>query len=161
MAKLDLTFRKIKWYQIRFISEASRIVYQCGKNMARQEGLYHWDTSFFLIFCIVMYAACRWQLYIAFIQKRPVATFQTQIIGQSFHFQKLAVTPQLEHRGIGAICLQKMETIAKALNCRDIRLEVYDKSEGAISFYEKNGYSRLGVIYTRKYREYQMGKKVR
>jgi len=56
----------------------------------------------------------------------------------------MAVAPAMQRQGIGRICLQKIQVVARELPVDAIRLDAYDAVAGAGKFYEKCGYAEVG-----------------
>lgn len=56
----------------------------------------------------------------------------------------MAVAPALQGTGIGRICLEEAERIARAWPAGAIRLDAYDAPAGAGAFYERCGYREVG-----------------
>jgi GNAT superfamily N-acetyltransferase len=56
----------------------------------------------------------------------------------------MAVVPAMQRQGIGTICLQKIQGVARDLPVDAIRLDAYDAEAGAGKFYEKCGYVEVG-----------------
>ena len=63
-------------------------------------------------------------------------------------------------KGIGAFCMNTIESIAKGLKCEYVVCGMYSKSEHAIRFYEKLGYKIYETLRTLKYEEFKMKKKI-
>ena len=98
-------------------------------------------------------------IYLIKSHNTVVATFQIKKIEGELHLEKLAIIPKYQGKGIGTYCIDAIEKIAKELNCNHISLEVFDKSEHAIKFYEKNNYIICDEkIHTLKYEEVKMEK---
>ena len=122
-------------------------------------GLQHWNNSYLKTMLIVAICNIKNSIYLVCDElNKPVATFQTRIIDSSIEFQKLAVIPNFKGKGIGSFCLCKLEEMARIDNCNRLICEVYDKSEHAIQFYYRKGFSEYGVTETLKYREIKMEK---
>ena len=154
------TVKKVSLFNIPRLSEVSHILYLCGKDMADKYDLHHWDNSKFKTFLITVYCALKNKMYLVFDEKAPIATFQTKVIEDMLHFEKLAVSPEFSGKGVGSFCLERMEKIGKEKGCDKIGMEVYAPSRHAIEFYEHKGYKTVGEARTLKYSEYKMEKEI-
>ena len=142
------------------LKTVSDILYECGKDMAQEYNLHHWDNSHIKNHIIVALCAMKNDIYLVYSKKTPVATFQTRKTGQSWLFQKLATVPAFSRGGIGSYCLTEIEQLARENGCTEVVCEVYDKSEHAKSFYEHRGYATYGVTETLKYKEVKLRKEL-
>jgi len=133
--------------------QVERILYECGKNMAENEGLHHWDNSHLknaFIMCLCLF---RNEVFLVLDDGNPAATFQTKVTGDKMTFSKFAVRPDSSMRGIGSFCMHAIEQMAVNEGCRSVCCEVYDKSSKALAFYEHKGYKTVGRKSTVKYIE--------
>ena len=128
--------------------------------MAEKYDLHHWDNSHLKNWVIVALCALKNDVYLVFNEKRPVATFQIRKTEHSILFQKLATSPDFAGGGIGSFCLNEIEKLGKAKDCKEAICEVYDKSEHAVNFYENRGYVVYGTAETLKYRELKLKKEL-
>ena len=151
---------KLNIWNVKELLEVSNILYQCGKQMATEYDLHHWDNSHIKNWIIVLLCALKNHIYLVFENETPVSTFQTRKISQSYLFQKLATLPEFAGKGIGTFCLNEIERLAKSENCKEIICEVYDKSEHAKTFYEHKGYLSYGETDTLKYKELKLRKEL-
>lgn len=149
---------KLGLLDIAGLRKVEAILYRCGKNMAQEYGLQHWNNSHLKNAVIVFLCALKNDIYLVCDEKRAVATFQTDIKGQVLKLQKLATDPVYAGKGAGTFCMQTLEEIAKEMSCKKICLEVYDQSRHAVRFYEKRGYTLCGTTSSLKYTELQMEK---
>ena len=154
---MKLTATKI--HAVKDLIIVAKILYACGKDMAENYDLHHWDNPYLKALLIVAACALKNNVYLVLNnEKKPVATFQTRINGKDLHFEKLAVAPQEAGKGIGSFCLETIEQQAKAQGCNSVVMEVYDLSKHAIKFYEHRGYKEKGITDTLKYKEIKMEK---
>ena len=56
----------------------------------------------------------------------------------------MAVAPDMQRKGIGALLLKRAEEIAREWPAQSIVLDAYDSEAGAGEFYEKCGYREIG-----------------
>ena len=148
--------KKVRIFSIFHMLQVERILYRCGKNMAKKEGLHHWDNSKLKSIAIVFLCSLKNNIHIVYDSKKPVATFQIKQIGDRLKFQKIAVDPEFSCRGIGSFCIEIIEERAKKDGCKSVFCEVYDKSQHAITFYSKKGYAVVGKKETLKYKVWIM-----
>lgn len=77
----------------------------------------------------------------------PIAGFGIMQYGDdSAHLALLAVRPNRQHRGLGAILLAWLEKPAQVAGIVRIRLEARADNPGAIGFYRKQGYCEVGRV---------------
>ena len=105
---------------------------------------------------IVGVCALKNDIYLLYADEKPVATFMTKKQGESLHFEKLGTLPSEAGKGIGSMCMAKIEEIAKNAGCKKVVMEVYEPSQHALSFYEHKGYKAVGKKNTLKYKEVRM-----
>jgi ribosomal-protein-alanine N-acetyltransferase len=61
------------------------------------------------------------------------------------HILNIAVKIDARHKGVGSLLLSKLEAELKSMGAKVFYLEVRVDNDGAIRFYERNGYSIKGV----------------
>ena len=152
--------KKLKFWNVLKLLKVSNILYKCGKDMAEKYGLQHWNNSHVKNWIIVALCVLKNNVFLVFDEKTPVATFQTRKLNDSFLFRKLATSPEFAGRGIGTLCLDEIERLAKESGAKEIICEVYDKSEHAVTFYKKKGFFEYGTADTLKYTELKLRKEI-
>lgn len=65
-------------------------------------------------------------------------------VPQPLYLVDMAVSPDLQRRGIGRACLAEAERIARAWPADAMRLDAYDAPAGAGTFYQRCGYREAG-----------------
>mgnify|MGYP003296357434 CR=1 FL=1 len=78
----------------------------------------------------------------------------------NLYVRKIATLPKYEGKGIGKRNLSYMEQYAKDMNCPKICLDVYEKSKGAIAFYQHFGFKTVGTKRSIRFKEIVMEKKI-
>lgn len=151
---------RLRLWNVGKLFKVTRILYKCGKDMAKKYGLQHWNNSYLKNWIIVFLCALKNNVYLVYDGKAPVATFQTKKTGEMILFQKLATSPEFSGKGIGSFCLSEIERMGREGGCKEVICEVYDKSEHAIRFYEKLGFVTYGTVETLKYNELKMKKEL-
>ena len=58
----------------------------------------------------------------------------------------MAVAPNLQHQGIGRLCLEEADRIGREWPADAIRLDAYDAEAGAGGFYGKCGFQEVGRV---------------
>ena len=53
---------------------------------------------------------------------------------------EICVDEAFRRQGIGSRILTDVKALAKAFGCRDLQLGVYPQNDGAVTFYQKNGF---------------------
>jgi len=150
VSKLD--FSKLKM--------VAHILNACGKDMANEYDLHHWDNVFIKTAIIVALCNLKNDIYLLYDNNKPVGTFMTKQNGDNLHFEKLGTLPSESGKGIGSYCMNKIEEMAKKAACKRVVMEVYEPSKHAISFYEHKGYTIIGLTNTLKYKEVKMEKRI-
>ena len=158
VSKINLKI--VNSYQVGKLFVVAKILYKCGKDMAKKYDLHHWDNPFIKSLLIVLLCSLRKDIYLVYLFNSPVATFMTKIDDDELFFEKLATHPKDSGRGIGSYCLDFIEDIARENNCEKVRMEVYEPSSHAINFYLNRGYTVAGTKETLKYHELIMEKVV-
>lgn len=67
------------------------------------------------------------------------------------YISKVAIDPTVARQGIGSLSMDFCEKIVKEKQLKGIRLDVYNRSEKAIRFYEKIGFIRGEIKPTRNF----------
>lgn len=62
----------------------------------------------------------------------------------------MAVAPELQHQGLGRLCLAEAQRIGREWPAHAIRLDAYDADAGAGAFYRKCGFREVGRVTYRK-----------
>ena len=151
--------KRVRFYNLFDIKSISDILYACGKDMAEKYNIHHWDNGYLKTFLIAIYSSLKGCTYILSNDNNAaIATFQVSLSNDRLHFGKLATHPQYAGKGIGTYCINRIEKIASAKNCKEVYMEVYDKSQHAIDFYKHKGYEVCGETKTIKYTEIKMRK---
>ena len=150
--------KKIKILNFSDQFKINKILFDCGKDMAKKYDLHHWDNSHIKNFAIIILCELKNTVYLVTDNGNPIATFQTKQMGKTMHFQKLACSPKNSGKGIGSFCINCIEKIAKDANCEKVCMEVYSPSQHALDFYLHRGYEVCGETKTIKYNEVKMEK---
>lgn len=128
--------------------------------MAEKYDLHHWDNSHFKNWIIVALCALKNRIYLVYDGKTPVATFQTRKVNEDLLFQKLATLPEFAGKGIGTFCMNQIERLGRAEDCRHLICEVYDQSHYAKSFYEHRSYTVYAATDTLRYKILKLQKEL-
>lgn len=152
--------KKIGKLDIRKQCKVASILNACGKDMAKNYNLHHWDNPYVKSLIIVGLGALKNSVFLVYEENNPVATFMVKKKGDSLHFEKLGTLPSQSGKGIGSFCMNKIEKLAHKSGCKKVVMEVFEPSKHAISFYEHRGYRMVGTIETLKYKEIKMEKNI-
>lgn len=155
-----LSCKRVYLYNVKEQIIINRILLACGKNMAINEGLHHWDNSVIKNFLIVLFCMIKNRVYLVMYDEEPVATFQINIENNTLYFEKLACLPNKTGKGIGTWCLESIEDLAKDNKCERVTMDVYSRSKNALNFYKKRGYKQYNINKTLKYSQLRMEKKL-
>ena len=151
---------RVHWYNIGKICSVAKILNECGKDMGLKYNLHHWDNLYLKSLLIVLLCIMKNEIYVVSDGKKDIATFQVKCMGNALHFEKLGVRPAAAGAGYGSYCMNLIENMAKKKTINKVKMEVYDKSNHAIQFYEKRGYRKIGTDGTLKYTELVMEKEL-
>ncbi len=144
---------KVSFKNAHKLLAVTDILYKSGKDMAQKFDLHHWDNSRLKTLVIVLLCAMKNNIFLIYDKNLAIATFQTRKLENSLLFQKLATEPSFIGKGIGSFYLNEIEQAGKLVGCDSIICEVYDKSEHAINFYLRKGYTVHGAESTLKYKQ--------
>lgn len=153
-------FKKVAIYDIPQLTKVASILNACGKDMAKKYGLHHWNNVYLKSFLIVCLGVLKNDVYLLCDNGKPVATFQVNVKNSVLHFEKLGTLPTEAGKGIGTLCMKRIETIASEQGCRKVVMEVYELSQNALYFYKHRGYQSAGTVNTLKYKEIKMEKEI-
>jgi ribosomal protein S18 acetylase RimI-like enzyme len=62
------------------------------------------------------------------------------------YLTSMAVAPELQHQGIGRLCVEEAKRIGREWPADAIRLDAYDAEAGAGGFYSKCGFREVGRV---------------
>ncbi|WP_170937071.1 MULTISPECIES: GNAT family N-acetyltransferase [Rhodomicrobium] len=71
---------------------------------------------------------------------RPIATLEGRPEA-SFYVNTIAVYPEYQHHGLGAVLLAELEAKARRAHCSCLLMEVTAANHGAMRFYERHGFT--------------------
>ena len=131
------------------IADIHTILRECGEDMYEKQRLTHWKTPYPIE--RIRQDAREKHVYAVYYEGEVVATFQLSFRSSEAYLSKLAVRPAFARRGIGGDCLRFIEELCRKQGLHRICLDVYDKSEHAICFYQKHGFQTIGSAPTRHF----------
>lgn len=143
-----------------YVNVVFSILRKCGYNMARK-GFFHWIPSYSKR-AIRKDCMNKWVVLVFDKDLNAfTSTFQMSRINESeLYLRKLATLPEYEGRGIGKANLAFAENFAKENGYVRTSLDVYVRSERAISLYRRLGYQVTGKKHSVRFREYSMKKEL-
>jgi Acetyltransferases len=148
----------VKSTDSQYVDIVFSILRKCGYNMARK-GLFHWIPSYSKR---AIRKDCMSHWVVLFFDKSLDAftsTIQMVKLNESeLYLRKLATLPEYEGRGIGKANLLFAENFARENGFAKTKLDVYVKSEHAISLYRRLGYQVTGTKRSVRFRELSMEK---
>jgi GNAT superfamily N-acetyltransferase len=62
------------------------------------------------------------------------------------YLTSMAVLPDLQRKGLGKLCIEEAQRIAREWPSEAIRLDAYDAGAGAGEFYRKCGFQEVGRV---------------
>lgn len=143
-----------------YINVIYRILRRCSLNMALK-GLFHWIPFYskraIRKDCANKVVILVWDKFL----NNYTSTFQMYKTNDgNLYVRKIATLPCYEGQGIGKRNLLYMEQYAKDMECPKICLDVYEKSKGAIAFYENFGFKMVRTKRSIRFKELVMEKKI-
>ncbi len=63
---------------------------------------------------------------------------------------QIAVDEEFQNQGLGTQIMEEVHALAKAFGCTDLQLNVYPQNDGAVSFYQKCGFTIRTIEMQRK-----------
>lgn len=144
---------------LEHIDAIHTIVYRCGQDMYAKNGLTHWRKGYPKeniekdIVEKEVYLVSKEDEYIGcfMLTTNPSSFFTDVNKNQYIYISKVAIDPKAARQGIGSLSMDFCEEIVKEKKLKGIRLDVYNKSEKAIKFYEKLGFIRGEIKPTRNF----------
>lgn len=146
--------------------EVYKILKKCGQDMYKKDNLSHWLKPYPIV--NIKKDVKTKSVFIVKKEEYTVATFMLSDKKSIFfnddekfiYLSKFAVLPDMSGNGIGTRCIEYIEEIVRENNFLGIRLDVYHKSQKAIDFYIKNGFTKLFESSTKHFRVICMEKRV-
>lgn len=130
------------------IDDIKYIIDKCGMDMYERFGLEHWRNGISIEY--IKNSMVKNDVYIVINGENIIATFTINNNVNKFfldidnnmylYISKVAVNPKYSGKGIGRDIIKFCETEAISRHLKGIRLDVYDKSNNAIRFYENCGF---------------------
>lgn len=150
---MELTFKKISPLNICGIAKARKILYTCGKDLAKKQDLHHWDNSHFKWMVIMALCALKNNIYLAIDEnKKAVATIQSKVYGDTLKLEKGGTLPSYQGQGVFEKVMNYQKEIARQKGCTKLCLEVYEKSEKSFKYFLKLGYRVVDTCETKNYK---------
>lgn len=129
------------------VNEIYNILAECGRNMYENDGLTHWKNPYPLE--NIKSDCNKNYVYIGNLNGKYVNTFQLNFEGSNCIITKFATSPSHAGKGIGKQSMEYIKMICREKNTETITLDVYDKSQTAISFYRRLGFDFVGSKSTK------------
>lgn len=154
--QLDYLF--VKSSDTKSVEAVYQILFRCGIHMAKRF-LFHWIPPYsrrsIRNDCDSKYVV----LVKDRVLDRYTSTFMMKVLEDNcLYIGKIATDPKYEGQGIGRVNMAFIEKFAKEQCCNRIKLDVYIKSQRAIRFYIRNGFSVIGTRRSIRFRECLMQK---
>jgi dTDP-4-amino-4,6-dideoxygalactose transaminase/GNAT superfamily N-acetyltransferase len=150
----NIGFKRVFDTDYESIRAIYSIIKECGEKMFLDDGLLHWadplpvDTIKEECLDKHVYLACENSsgLPVAFISVTTKPSVYFAEDPDCAYIGRMAVATELWRQGIGNLCIEKAVQYAQKKGCKRIRTTVYDKSDKAIAFFQKEGF---GTLYSR------------
>lgn len=139
---------KITKASVEDVNKIYNNIKQCADDMAKN-GLKHWIPYYSVD--NIRKDILNNNVFLVNYEDNNIGNFILISNDNELYISKFAIIPSYENKGIGSKCLRFIEDYAKQNRFKSIKLDVYDKSAGAIIFYQKNGYKIIGEKPTRRF----------
>ncbi|GAB3042093.1 GNAT family N-acetyltransferase [Virgibacillus ainsalahensis] len=163
---MNIIFEQVLPNEYKKISEVYEIIKLSGEYMFKEQGLVHWRSPY-PVEAIKKNCQERKVFLAKDIETNIyVHTFQLECISSSLNeshvaiINKFATLPEFEGRGIGKLSTDYIEEYCRDKNVKKISLDVFDKSEHAIRFYNRRGFDITGTKQTKHFTVYIMEKDI-
>ena len=161
----DISFKKIALNDEEDFDRIYNILKICGENMYMNYGLAHWLEPYSIN--AIRNDAAGKDVYIAYMDGAEIGTFMISERESAYfkndvpaiYISKFAILPKGEGKGIGSKCMSFIEDQMLLKNIHCIRLEVYTRSDRAVSFYRNKGFLIVDEKPTRRFSVYCMEKR--
>jgi len=169
---MKLLFERVFESDDERIAEIYNIIKICGDDMSDTQDLHHWKNPY-QTDAIKKHCAAREVFVVKDLElDKYVHTFQlefsefpeskmddpAQVKKYIAEINKFATIPEVAGRGVGKASMEYIEDYCRSRNVFKIILDVYDKNEHAIKFYQKRGFTIIGSKPTRRFSVYMMEK---
>jgi|ADurb_H2B_03_Slu_FD_contig_123_12683_length_719_multi_15_in_2_out_0_1 GNAT superfamily N-acetyltransferase len=169
---MNLLFERVLESDEARIAEIYNIIKICGEDMSDTQDLHHWENPY-QTESIKKHCTEREVFVVKDLElDKYVHTFQLEFLefpqsqqkdpAQETNYvaeiNKFATIPEVAGRGVGKASMEYIEDYCRSRNVFKIILDVYDKNEHAIKFYQKRGFTIIGSKPTRRFSVYMMEK---
>lgn len=143
------------------------IIKQSGQDMFENQGLIHWKTPYPKE--SIKQDCAQKKVFLLKQDGEYVHTFQLEFVKKDSGrdnaslqglVSKFATLPKYSGQGIGKQSMGYIERICVENRVNTIKLDVYDKSKVAISFYKKRGFEVTNSKSTKHFEVYIMEKRL-
>lgn len=150
---MKLSVKEVKITNLPGQMQVEKVLYACGRDMAKKYDIHQWDNNHIKTMAIVVYCELKNKVFLVVDgNKKAVGTFQIRVCKEALSFEKLGTLPQCQGYGIAGKMLEEIRKIAKDNGCSKITCSVYEKNRYALEYYLKKGFSICQTTQTKKYK---------
>lgn len=168
---MNLSFERVFKDEHSKIKTVYEIIKISGERMFKDNGLSHWKNPYPIESIqrdcfekeVFLIKDTTEDVYIHTFQLGFEKFLNNNDAEKELHtatINKFATVPEVTGKGIGKKSIDYIEDYCREKGVSLIKLDVYEKSEHAISFYKKRGFEVTGSKPTRNFKVYLMEKKV-
>ncbi len=145
--------KRIKMMDLAGLKKVEKVLYACGKDMAKKYDIHQWDNTHAKDMIILALCELKNDVFLVSDElEKTVATFQVRATDDVLYFEKFGTLPECRGKGIAEKMLEKIKRIAKEKGCSKVACSVYEKNKYALEYYQKNGFTTCGMTQTKKYK---------
>ncbi len=82
--------------------------------------------------------------FVLYNDRKPIGTGRLRVDGDYAFFERISVLPAYRNKGLGAMILTKMESVAKNRGYKQVKMHVPTTVEG---FFQKYGYETVSDVF--------------
>lgn len=168
---MNLSFERVHEREISKIEAVFEIIKCSGEQMFKENGLEHWKNPYPIESLKKDCAEKEVFLIKDSSEDIYIHTFQLSFENSKdindleerrriSTINKFATVPEATGKGVGKNSIDYIENYCREKGVNLIKLDVYEKSEHAINFYEKRGFKITGSRLTRNFRVLLMEKEI-
>jgi GNAT superfamily N-acetyltransferase len=149
---MDLVFQRVLASEEDKISKVYDIIKRCGEDMFYNQGLMHWKTPYPKEPIKKNCEEREVFLVRDLDTNQYVHTFQLDFSFPNItKVNKFATIPEFAGKGIGKQSMAYIEAYSRNKHLLKVCLDVYEKNEHAIQFYQNRGFSIIGRMPTKHF----------
>ena len=148
-----MEFIQVNSGNTELIEQVYSILAAAGAYMVEVFDLHHWETPYGKDAITrdtetkQVYLAKEGDAFVATftLSDKTSRAFADKPYADAMYLSKFSVAPGVMKGGVGSACIRYLEQLSKEQGKAKVRLDVYEKSQHAIKFYNKMGYEEVGT----------------